>query len=83
MSVFDERGVVVAGEEAVDVGLGATVFVAVTGVAEEAVVAVAFQVAVFDAEECHREFVVITAFFFSAAVGRWACWVSARWRIWW
>lgn len=35
-------------EEAVDVGLGVPVFVAVAGVAEEAVVAEAFQVAVID-----------------------------------
>lgn len=45
--------VVAAGEEAVDVGLGVPVFVAVAGVAEKAVVAEAFQVAVFDAEEGH------------------------------
>lgn len=41
------------GEEAVDVGLGVPVFVAVAGVAEKAVVAEAFQAAVFDAEEGH------------------------------
>lgn len=45
--------VVAAGEEAVDVGLGVPVFVAVAGVAEKAVVAEAFQAAVFDAEEGH------------------------------
>lgn len=44
---------VAVGEEAVDVGLGVPVFVAVAGVAEKAVVAEAFQVAVFDAEEGH------------------------------
>lgn len=48
-----ERGEVAAGEEAVDVGLGVPVFVVVAGVAEKAVVAEAFQVAVFDAEESH------------------------------
>lgn len=53
-SVFiGEWGKVAAGEEAVDVGLGVPVFVAVAGVAEKAVVAEAFQVAVFDAEEGH------------------------------
>lgn len=54
-----ERGEVAAGEEAVDVGLGIPIFVAVAGVAEEAVVAEAFQVAVFDSQECHQGFVVI------------------------
>lgn len=44
---------VAVGEEAVDVGLGVPVFVAVAGVAEKAVVAEAFQAAVFDAEEGH------------------------------
>lgn len=39
-----------AGEEAVDVGLGVPVFVAVVGVAEEAVVAETFQILVFDAQ---------------------------------
>lgn len=48
-----EWGYVAAGEEAVDVGLCIPIFVTVTGVAEEAVVAEAFQVAVFDAEEGH------------------------------
>ena len=48
-----EWGYVAAGEEVVDVGLGVPVFVAVAGVAEKAVVAEAFQVAVFDAEEGH------------------------------
>lgn len=42
-----------AGEEVVDVGLGVPVFVAVAGVAQEAVVTKAFQIAVFYAEECH------------------------------
>ena len=37
--LVSERGVVATSEEAVDVGLGVPVFVAVTGVAEEAVVA--------------------------------------------
>lgn len=53
ITVFCERSVVTAGEETVDVGLGVPVFVAVAGVAEKAVVAEAFQVAVFDAEEGH------------------------------
>ena len=59
-----ERGVGTSGEEAVDVGLGVPVLVVVVGVAEEAVVAEAFQIAVFDAEECHQGFVVVDAFFF-------------------
>lgn len=45
-----ERGVVAASKETVDVGLGVPVFVAVAGVAEEAVVAEAFQIAVFYAK---------------------------------
>lgn len=53
------------GEEAVDVGLGVPVFVAVAGVAEEAVVAEAFQIAVFDAKECHQRFVVVDVLFIS------------------
>lgn len=56
-----ERSVVAAREEAVDVGLGVPVFVAVTGVSEEPVVAEAFQVAVFNAEEFHQRFVVVDA----------------------
>lgn len=48
-----------AGEEAVDIGLGIPIFVAVAGVAEKAVVAEAFQVAVFDAEERHQGFIVV------------------------
>lgn len=51
--VYPEWGDMAVGEEAVDVGLGVPVFVAVAGVAEKAVVAEAFQVAVFDAEEGH------------------------------
>ena len=62
--LVSERGVVAAGEEAVNVGLGVPVFVAVAGVAEEAVVTEAFQIAVFYAEECHQGFVVVDAFFF-------------------
>lgn len=54
-----EWGYMAAGEEAVDVGLGVPVFVAVAGVAEESVVAEAFQVAVFDSEERHKGFVVV------------------------
>lgn len=50
-----------AGEEAVDVGLGVPVFVAVAGVAEKSVIAEAFQVAVLDAEEGHEGFVVVDA----------------------
>ena len=54
-----------AGEEVIDVDLGVPVFVAVAGVAEEAVVAEAFQIAIFDTEECHQRFVVIdTCFIF-------------------
>lgn len=52
-----------AGEEAVNVGLGVPVLVAVAGVAEEAVVTEAFQIAVFYAEECHQGFVVVYALF--------------------
>ncbi len=59
MEIRAEWGDVAAGEEAVDVGLGVPVFVAVTGVAEESVVAEAFQVAVFYAKECHQGFVVV------------------------
>ena len=50
---------VAAGEEAVDVGLGVPVFVAVAGVAEETVVAEAFQIAVFDSEDRHQGFVIV------------------------
>ena len=46
-------------EKTVDIGLGVPVFVTVAGVAEEAVVAEAFQIAVFDAEVCHQCFVVV------------------------
>lgn len=46
-------------EEAVDIGLIIPVFVAMTGVAEETVVAETFQVAVFDSEESHKGFVVV------------------------
>ena len=57
------------GEEVIDVDLGVPVFVAVAGVAEEAVVAEAFQIAVFDAEESHQCFVVIDARFISYGRG--------------
>ena len=50
-------------EKAVDVDLGVPVFVAVAGVAEETVVAEAFQIAIFYAEESHQCFVVIDAGF--------------------
>ena len=50
-----------AGEEAVNVGLGVPVFVTVAGVAEEAIVAEAFQIAVFDSEKRHEGFVVVDA----------------------
>lgn len=56
---MSEWDVVTAGEEAVDVGLGVPVFVAVVGVTEETVVAEAFQVAVFDSEKRHKGFVVV------------------------
>ena len=46
-------------EEVVDVGLGVPVFVTVAGVTKETVVAEAFQIAVFDAEESHQCFVVV------------------------
>lgn len=52
-----------AGEEAVDVGLGVPVFVAVAGVAEETIVAETFQIAVLDAEESHDGFIVVDARF--------------------
>ena len=48
-----------ASKETVYVGLGVPVFVAVTGVAKEAVVAETFQIAVFYAEECHQGFIVV------------------------
>lgn len=51
--------VVATREEAVDIGLIIPVFVAMTGVAEETVVAETFQVAVFDSEESHKGFVVV------------------------
>lgn len=54
-----EWGDVAAGEEAVGIGLGVPVFVAVVGVAEEAVVAETFQIAVFDAKKRHHSFVVV------------------------
>lgn len=49
------------GEEVIDVDLGVPVFVSVTGVAQKTVVAEAFQIAVFYAEESHKCFVVIDA----------------------
>jgi hypothetical protein len=54
-----EWGDMAAGEEAVDVGLGIPIFITVAGIAEEAVVAEAFQVAVFDSEERHQGFIVV------------------------
>lgn len=51
-----ERRVVAARKESVYVGLGVPVFVAVAGIADKPVVAEAFEVAVFDAEECHQGF---------------------------
>ena len=48
-----------AGEEVIDVDLGVPVFVSVTGVAQKTVVAEAFQIAVFYAEESHQCFVVV------------------------
>ncbi len=50
-----------AGEKAVDICLGVPVLITVAGIAEEAVVAEAFQVAVFNSEKCHQGFVVIKA----------------------
>lgn len=52
-----------AGEESVNVGLRVPVLITVAGVAEEAVVTEAFQIAVFYAEECHQGFVVVDSFF--------------------
>ena len=46
-----------AGEEVIDVGLGVPVFVSVTGITEETVVAEAFQIAIFYTEESHQCFV--------------------------
>ena len=54
-----EWGAVAAGEEVVDVGLGVPVFVSVAGVAEEAIVAETFQIAVLNAEESHQSFVIV------------------------
>lgn len=48
-----------AGEEAVDIGLGVPVFVAMTRVAEKTVVTETFQVAVFDSEKRHKGFIVV------------------------
>ena len=48
-----------AGEEVIDVDLGVPVFVSVTGVTQKTVVAEAFQIAVFYAEESHQCFVVV------------------------
>ena len=54
-----------AGEEVIDVGLGVPVFVSVTGVAQEAVVAETFQIVIFYAEKSHQCFVVVdTGFIF-------------------
>lgn len=54
-----ERCGVAAGEEAVGIGLGVPVFVAVAGVVEEAVVAETFQIAAFDAEKRHHSYFVV------------------------
>lgn len=53
--LFGERSVVVARVEAVNVGLGVPVFVAVARIAEEAVVTEVFQVAVLDARSAIRD----------------------------
>ena len=53
--------VVTLREKVVDIVLGVPVFVTVAGVAEEDVVAEAFQIAIFYAEESHQCFVVIDA----------------------
>ncbi len=50
LSYICEVIVVAAGEEAVDVGLGVPVFVAVAGVAKETIVAETLQVLVFDTQ---------------------------------
>ena len=57
LSCHSEWGAVAAGEEVLYVGLGVPVFVSVTGVAQEAVVAEAFQIAIFNTEESHQCFV--------------------------
>lgn len=59
--LIGEGGIVAAGEEGVDAGLGVPVFVAVAAIGAESVVAEALQVAVFDAEERHYLFVVVYA----------------------
>lgn len=46
-------------EKAVYIGLGVPVFVTVAGVTEETIVAEAFQIAVFNAEQGHQCFVVV------------------------
>ena len=58
-NITPERSVMTLREKAVYVGLRVPLFISVTGVAQEAVVAETFQIAVFDAEECHLCFVVI------------------------
>lgn len=46
-------------EEAVDIGLRVPVFVAVTGVAEETIVAETFQVVIFDSKKRHEGLVIV------------------------
>ena len=58
-NITPERSAVALREKTVDIGLGVPVFVTVAGVAEEAVVAETFQIAVFYSEESHQCFVVI------------------------
>ena len=58
-NITPERGAVAAGEEVIDVGLGVPVFVSVTGITEETVVAEAFQIAILYTEESHQCFVVV------------------------
>ena len=54
-----EWSVMALREETVDIGLGVPVFVTVAGVAQEAVVAETFQIAIFYTEESHQCFVVV------------------------
>lgn len=58
-ALSSEWGDMAAGEEAIDIGLGVPLFVAMAGVAEEAVVAETFQVAVFDSEDRHKSFIIV------------------------
>ena len=58
-NITPERSAVTLREKTVNIGLGVPVFVAVAGITEETVVAEAFQIAIFYAEESHQRFVVV------------------------